>query len=111
STRSNRPQFISAFSTLSRAVALAFGWSSGSPASGLMATNTVWARKTYSGREDLFLSLAIAGVASRITSKNSEETRAAMGSLRRSATGAAIITGAGVARLGATAPASNVLGF
>src|SRR5580692_11191231 len=53
-----RPHSVSALSTLSRAIALALGLSMGSPASGSITTRTVCERKMYSGKEDLFLSLA-----------------------------------------------------
>src|SRR5215467_14501577 len=46
----NRPHFISAFSTSSRAFWLAIGEVVDVPASGSISTNTVSARRTYSGR-------------------------------------------------------------
>src|ERR1700720_2738571 len=73
---------MSAFSTLSRAVAFAIGRSSGSPASGLITTNAVVALNTSSGSVDFFLSFAFAGTTKSAVKRTSEETRVVMAGLR-----------------------------
>ena len=58
---------------------IAMGWSSGSPASGSTTTSTSVARKTSSGRADLFLFFAIAEWPAVRQKRTSEQRRAVMG--------------------------------